>query len=106
VDLALVGLALGAEPVPAWDLLLPDYGFTGAKCRGFGAGVLFHDLGFEVVVQRAAKYRGLQNPGSGFTGVQVSGFKVQGSRIRVQGSGFRVQGAWCRVQGSRSTIQS
>ena len=25
MDLALVRLALGAEPVPAWDLLLPDY---------------------------------------------------------------------------------
>ena len=27
VDLALVGLALGAEPVSAWNLLLSDYDF-------------------------------------------------------------------------------
>ena len=42
VDLALVCLALGAEPVPAWDLLLPDCGFRdGAR---FGV----HDLPFRV----------------------------------------------------------
>ena len=35
MDLALVGLALGAKPVPAWNLLLPVYGFRGTDSWNF-----------------------------------------------------------------------
>ena len=94
MDLALVGLTLGAQPVSAWDLLLPDYEIRGSDFRGFGAGISCFN------VLRS----GFKNQKSRIM-VQGSGFRVHGSRFRVQGPGSRVQGAGFMVRVSGFTVQ-
>ena len=92
MDLALVGLALGAEPVPTWDLLLPDYGFRDSDLVNNSRVHLAQD-----------STSCLEASVSWFHGFMVSWLRivVAGATIstiqrvaqiwfRVQGSGFRV----------------